>query len=287
MFISPMLLETSNTAFNDPNYIFEPKFDGHRLIYSCINGAIRQYTRHNNECSIQYPEIIATPISSDIILDGELVVINPNTGRVDFESAMSRFQARRSSTIKKLAQIKPVTFVVFDILRLDGQDLRGLPLIERKKILHSIDFQRNKHIIPTPYIEGAGEALFKDICNKKMEGIVCKKKSSRYVSRRSESWKKVINWTYVDVKIIGYRKEKFGWIAGIEDDEGKLRSVGMIEFGVNPEQKRDFNKVKNKLVEREDKEFVYIQPLIQAKIKTRNWTNAGMLRDPVFVEFNN
>ncbi|MCY9763198.1 ATP-dependent DNA ligase [Paenibacillus alvei] len=285
MFISPMLLETSNTAFNDPNYLFEPKFDGHRLIYSHINGTTRLYTRHNNECTKAYPEIAAVPFSDDIILDGEVVVIDPYTGTVDFESVMSRFQASRDLTIKKLSKQFPVSFVVFDILRYKGQDLRGLPLMERKKILQSIDFQGNKHIVPTPYIEGAGEVLFADICSKKMEGIVCKKKDSVYVSRRSEAWKKVINWTYVDVKIMGFRKGEFGWLAAIEDGEGNLRAAGMIELGVNSEQKKEFNKQKNQLIHREEKNIVYLQPLIRAKVKIRNFTKAGMLRDPAFVKF--
>lgn len=280
-----MLLETSNTAFNDPNYLFEPKFDGHRLIYSHINGTTRLYTRHNNECTKAYPEIAAVPFSDDIILDGEVVVIDPYTGTVDFESVMSRFQASRDLTIKKLSKQFPVSFVVFDILRYKGQDLRGLPLMERKKILQSIDFQGNKHIVPTPYIEGAGEVLFADICSKKMEGIVCKKKDSVYVSRRSEAWKKVINWTYVDVKIMGFRKGEFGWLAAIEDGEGNLRAAGMIELGVNSEQKKEFNKQKNQLIHREEKNIVYLQPLIRAKVKIRNFTKAGMLRDPAFVKF--
>nr|WP_306416552.1 ATP-dependent DNA ligase [Paenibacillus alvei] len=280
-----MLLETSNTAFNDPNYIFEPKYDGHRLIYSHINGTTRLYTRHNNECTKTYPEIAAVPFSDDIILDGEVVVIDPYTGTVDFESVMSRFQASRDLTIKKLSKQIPVSFVVFDILRYKGQDLRGLPLMERKKILQSIDFQGNKHIVPTPYIEGAGEALFADICSKQLEGIVCKKKDSVYVSRRSEAWKKVINWTYVDVKIMGFRKGEFGWLAAIEDGEGNLRAAGMIELGVNSEHKKEFHRLKNQLILREEKSIVFLQPLIRAKVKIRNFTKAGMLRDPAFVKF--
>lgn len=285
MFISPMLLETSRTAFNDPRYIFEPKYDGHRLIYSCTNGTTRLYTRHDNECKRQYPEIINGLAADDIILDGEVVVFDPNTGMVDFESVMSRFQARRDEKIRILSEALPVTYVVFDVLRYKGEDLRRLPLFERKRVLESVDFSANKHIVKTPFVEGAGEALFSDICSRNMEGIVCKRKDSVYESRRSDAWLKVINWTYVDVKIMGYRKEEFGWLAGVEDEAGRLRPAGVIELGVTPTHKKVFYGVKDSLVTGEDRNNVYLQPLIRARVKTRNWTKAGMLRSPAFVEF--
>ena len=284
MFISPMLLEKRDTAFNDADYIFEPKFDGHRLIYSCTNGLTRLYTRHNNECTKQYPELLASGIQDEIILDGEVVVFDPATGAVDFEAVMTRFQAGRADSIKRLTEQLPVTFVVFDILKYRGKDLRGLPLYKRKEILSSVSFN-NSRIIKTPYIEGAGMALFEGICSKDMEGIVCKRKDSLYVSRRSESWQKVINWTYVDVWLTGYRKEEFGWLAAVDSGNGKLRPAGIIELGVKPIHKKAFYGVKDSIVTNEDKNNVYIRPVLRAKVKTRNWTKAGLLRSPVFVDF--
>lgn len=283
MFISPMLLEKRETAFNDNSYFFEPKFDGHRAILSCFDGQIHIYTRHNNDCTRQYPELTCTPSTEDMILDGEIVCIDP-TGAVDFEAVMTRFQAGRADSIKRLTEQLPVTFVVFDILKYRGRDLRGLPLYKRKEILSSVSFN-NSRIIKTPYIEGAGIALFEDICSKDMEGIVCKRKDSLYVSRRSDSWQKVINWTYVDVWLSGFRKEEFGWLAAIDTGNGKMRPVGVIELGVTPIHKKAFYGVKDSIVINEDKNNVYIQPVIRAKVKTRNWTKAGLLRSPVFVDF--
>lgn len=188
MFISPMLLETSEKAFSDNQYLFEPKFDGHRAILSCVGGQTHIYTRHNNECTKQYPELTCTPFTDDMILDGEIVCIDP-AGAVDFESVMIRFQTQRADGIRRLSQQLPVTFVVFDVLQFKGEDVRNLPLYKRKEVLASITFNNNL-IIKTPFIEGAGAALFKDICAKDMEGIVCKRKDSVYVSRRSDDWLK-------------------------------------------------------------------------------------------------
>lgn len=284
MFISPMLLETSGVVFSDPDYIFEPKFDGHRAILSHIDGHTRIFTRHANECTRQYPELLSSPFTEDIVLDGEIVHIDAN-GTVDFESVMTRFQARRVDSISRLTEQLPVTFAVFDILRYRGADLRGLPLIQRKQILLDSNLPANPRIQYVPFIEGAGEALFADICAKKMEGIVCKRKDSRYVSRRSSDWLKVINWTFVDVYIVGYRKEDFGWLAAVDDGNGKLRPVGIIELGVKPAHKRAFYGVRDSITVGEDKNNVYLRPAIRAQIKTRNWTKAGLLRSPAFVEF--
>ncbi|PZM63735.1 ATP-dependent DNA ligase [Paenibacillus dendritiformis] len=283
MFISPMLLDTAQAPFSDDNYIFEPKFDGHRAIVSSIGGRVRIYTRHQNECTRQYPELVSVPFPKDMMLDGEVVCIDP-VGTVDFESVMTRFKAQRSDRIRRLVDQLPVTFVVFDILSYDGVDLRGLPLIRRKEILNDAVLPMNRHIVKTPFIEGAGEALFADICERKMEGIVCKRMNSRYVSRRSPAWQKLINWTFAQVWITGYRKDEFGWLVAVGDGDGRLRPVGVIELLSNREHKREFYRIAKSLIIGEDRKNVYLEP-IRAEVKTRNWTKAGMLRSPVFVDF--
>lgn len=198
---------------------------------------------------------------------------------------MTRFQARRSDSIQRLTGQLPVTFVVFDILYYKGQDLRGMSLLQRKEILATASLPANGNITVCPFIEAAGKALYADICARSMEGIVCKRKDSKYVSRRSTSWQKVINWTYVDVWISGYRKDEFGWLVSVEDGVGRLRPAGIIEYGPNMDHKRVFYRSAKTLITGEDRRNVYLHPAIRAKVKTRNWTKAGMLRDPVFVEF--
>jgi DNA ligase-1 len=117
-----------------------------------------------------------------------------------------------------------------------------------------------------------------------MEGIVAKKRESIYVSARSASWQKVINWMTVNVFITGYRKKEFGWLAAIEDN-GHIRPAGIIELGASPEQKKAFYGVSQKLKISEDDSFVYLEPRIEARVKIRNWARKGFLRSPVFIEF--
>lgn len=87
------------------------------------------------------------------------------------------------------------------------------------------------------------------------------------------------------MRITGYRKNEFGWLASIDIGNGKMQPAGVIELGVNPTQKKAFFNVKDSIITGEDKEFVYLEPYIRARVKTRNWTKAGMLRSPVFVDF--
>ncbi|SMF88186.1 DNA ligase-1 [Paenibacillus uliginis N3/975] len=284
MFINPMLLETAaDGPFSHQDYIFEPKIDGHRLLFSQQNGRVRLYTRHETECTNQYPELL-TPFDNDILLDGEVACTDASTGRVDFETVMSRFQAKKEPRIQQLMGISPVTYVVFDILRYKGQDLRKLPLMQRKEILSNIEMP-NQHFGVIPFVEAAGEALFEQMVAQKLEGMVGKLQNSTYESRRSPAWQKVINWTYADVFITGYRKEEFGWLAAVPTDSGRLRPAGVIELGVPPKAKKAFYGVSQQLVSGEDKNFVHLEPRIRVKVKTRNWYKSGMLRSPAFVEF--
>lgn len=283
MFISPMLLETSPVPFSHSDYIFEPKVDGHRLIYSQQAGEIRLYTRHNNDCTQQYPEL-SLPFGSDIILDGEVACTDPLTGLNDFEAVMSRFSTRQHSKVQQLTKTLPATFAIFDILQYKGQDLRKLPLMERKMILHSLSLPSSNFGV-VPHIEGAGEDLYAQIEAMGMEGVVGKRKDSQYVSRRSRDWMKVINWSYADVYITGYRKTEFGWLAAVPDLSGRLRPAGIIEHGPNQKHKQAFRGVCQQLVTGQDNDYVYLEPKIQARVKMRNWTKSGLLRIPVFDQF--
>ncbi|MBY0088415.1 RNA ligase family protein [Brevibacillus brevis] len=269
-FIYPMLLEQADKPFSDGRYVFEPKIDGHRLILSRKNGVTRLYTRHNNDVTDKYPELITD--GPDIVLDGELAVMDPDTGIPDFELTMKRFQSKRSQL--------PISYVVFDVLRYEDSDLRCLPLLERKAVL-------DQAITDTPtmskiaYIDGRGEDLWDAIVARDMEGIVAKKKDGRYhADKRTDDFVKIINYCYADVNISGWRKGDFGWLAHVDG-----RTVGVIELGVPPTHKQAFFSVAKPLITGEDRDFIYVQPLIKARVKFRNWTKSGMLRSPVFANF--
>ncbi|MED1792856.1 ATP-dependent DNA ligase [Brevibacillus nitrificans] len=269
-FISPMLLEQVDKPFSDGSYIFEPKIDGHRLILSRTRGETKLYTRHNNDVTVKYPELVTD--GPDIVLDGELAVFDPETGIPDFELTMSRFQSKRSQL--------PISYVVFDILRHDGADLRTTPLIERKKVLDLV-VDDSSTMSKIACVDGRGESLWDAIVERKMEGIVAKRKDGLYhPDKRTDDFVKIINYSYADVSIAGWRKGDFGWLAHVNG-----RPAGIIELGVPPTHKQAFYGVAKPMITGEDRDFVYVQPRIKARVKFRNWTKNGMLRTPVFVEF--
>lgn len=283
MFLEPMLLEKRDRPFDDSRFIYEPKIDGHRLVLSISNDTTKLFTRHHNECTDQYPELLDLPIDKDIVLDGEVYCIDEK-GNVDFELVMGRFQTKGVSMIATAMNRLPVGYMVFDILHYDGQDLRGLPLMERKSILEEV-VPETLSVRKIQFIEEKGTMLFDAMKQNDMEGIVCKKKDSVYVGKRSADWLKVINYQYADIFISGYRKDEFGWLASVMDTNGTMRPAGIIELGVPPIHKQAFRGICQQLVTSEDKAFVYMQPRLKATVKFRNWTKSGMLRSPSFVDF--
>lgn len=280
LFIKPMLLEKCEKPFDDERFIYQPKIDGHRLILSRISDQVRLYTRHNNDITRQYPELHNIPIDGDvdIVLDGEVARMD-ETGWIDFELIMERFHLKKDPWILQALQTRPVIYYVFDILHYNGEDVRGWPLTERLALLTSI-LKPNSYFSSVLSVEGDGSALFYVIKSHKLEGIVAKRKDSRYEGRRSSNWLKIINYEYADVEIAGYRKTEFGWLANIEG-----KPAGIIELAVPVAHKKAFYKVANTIITGEDKNYVYLQPQIKAKVRFRNFYKSGMLRSPEFVDF--
>ncbi|MED4206573.1 ATP-dependent DNA ligase [Neobacillus mesonae] len=272
MFISPMLLQKSDQPFDDSNYITELKLDGIRLIYSVDDhGKVRLYSRHNNEVTAKFPELHNIDISPGTILDGELIV-SDNAGKPDFEAVMSRFMSSKNKT--------PITFVTFDVIEHESERVTNLPLLQRKEILNDIVPFDTPLIAKTQFVEGNGGAYFDAVKTQALEGIVLKRKDSRYeIGKRSHSWLKVINYQYIDVYVVGYRKKPkdFGWLIQFEDGH----YAGIMELGV-PTKERAYVYSKSKVSESND--FAKIEP-IKCRVKYRNITRAGLLRLPSFVEW--
>ncbi|GFZ77613.1 SPBc2 prophage-derived DNA ligase-like protein LigB [Paenibacillus marchantiophytorum] len=279
MFISPMLLQEAkdNKAFRSKNYIAELKLDGMRCIVSNMD-RLYVYTKQSDLITNKFPELHNCPIPEGTVLDGELVVLD-DQGRSDYEAMTARFYARKNKT--------PVIFYAFDIMRYKGIDVTALPLLKRKELLDQA-FVENESYRKVSVHEGNAVDYFEQICREGLEGIVMKSKkdNSRYQTRkRSKQWQKVINWTYADVYISGYRKNEFALLASIDSANGSKIPAGVIEIGVTALHKETLERVKHRLVFKEDQNFAYMEPLLMARIKTRNWTKSGKLRSPVFMEF--
>ncbi|MBD3918189.1 ATP-dependent DNA ligase [Paenibacillus sp. PR3] len=279
-FYEPMLLEQADHPFDDERYVFEPLIDGHRLLLSLNKGKVTLYTRHHYEVTRQYPELHNIPVieACDVVLDGE-VARSDEDGKFDFELLMERFRAAKPARIRENSKTKPVHYYVFDILYYNGEDMRLRPLWERKLLLHRI-LQPNAFYSLMLCVEENGKALFDLMQQRNLGGIVAKNRNSKYVGKRSSDWLKIINYTYVNVDLVGYRKNQFGWLAHYQG-----HSVGVIELAVPPVARKAFFSIAEQIKCAEDRDFVYIQPHLKAQVRTRHWSRDGMLRAPEFVDF--
>ncbi|MBM7662783.1 DNA ligase-1 [Bacillus mesophilus] len=266
MFISPMLLHKTEQPFDSDDYITELKLDGIRLLYSVdLQGKVRLYTRHKNEVTSKFPELVAlNSIPPGTVLDGELIVTNEE-GKPDFEAVMSRFQSKRSHYC--------ISYVVFDVLLHRGESTVSIPLLKRKELLAEIVETDTEILSKSQFVEGNGAAFFELTKAQLLEGIVLKKKDSKYeIGKRSHSWLKCINYQYADVLVTGYRKNEFGWL--LSDYSGK--PLGIMELGVSEHERKRGYQAKRL---QESTDFVFIEPF-ETKVKFREYTKAGLLRLP-------
>lgn len=277
MFISPMLLHRVDDPFDNSDYLTELKLDGIRLIWSNINGAVKIYTRHKTDVTNRFPELHSLPLPHGTVLDGEIVVTDP-TGKPDFEAMQSRFLRTKNTDNQQT-----ISYCVFDVIHHASESVTHLPLVERKAILNSLIPTDTPLLSKVLSVDGQAHVLF-DLCQAQgLEGIVLKRKDSRYeISKRSKSWLKVINYQYTDVWIHGLRKGNFGWLLAFPDGQ----HAGIMELGVPPKNKKQLHAIAADLKCGEDEKFIYLtKESLKCHVKYRHLTKAGLLRLPSFVEF--
>ena len=175
-FFAPMGANIAENLPKGDDWIYEVKWDGVRGLIYLDQGALTICTRNNNRCERQYPELLVLPHyieAEQAIIDGEVVVLDEK-GISKFELIQPRIHNQDAHAIAKMGQKNPVHLYVFDLLYLDGYDLRKVPLIERKKALAEI-------VKPFPLLRlsdhfaGAGEELLEVARQTGLEGLVAKR----------------------------------------------------------------------------------------------------------------
>ena len=301
--IQPMLAMAAQKPFNDEAWLFEIKWDGYRAIAFIEKGKARLVSRNQNDLTAQYPELAALPgglRASSAVLDGEIVALDEE-GRSSF-SLMQR-RAGFSSPGKRSARRTeiPVLYYAFDLLYLDGEDLRKLSLELRKQKLAAL-------IVPegvlrySDHVQGQGVALFEVAKQKSLEGILAKRRSSTYEERRSSNWLKIKITRRLECVVGGYTlpqrgRKLFGSVVlGLYNDKGELIHVGQAGSGFDG---NTLASVWKELERRETKKSPFsgkvealrdvrwVKPELVAEIKFGEWTHAGesgsKLRAPVFL----
>ncbi|MGM0878916.1 MAG: DNA polymerase LigD [Bacillota bacterium] len=280
--IKPMLLQPSTEIPKSNKYIHQLKLDGHRALLHYDNDSIKLFTRHLNEVTYKYPELqgIKLPVSN-CILDGELICFDgeENPPKPCFDSLMVRFQTSNQSKVNQLKDKLPVHYSAFDILYLNDMPQINFPLEDRLNTLDSI-------VTNDPYISTCptytdGEILFKRVKDLGLEGVVSKHLSERYFldSRPHDVFIKIKNYQYEIINIKAIRKKKFGWVM-VKDNEYK----GILEF-VPPIERKAFYEISKQLIINEDEKYIYLDPLIQCKVKYQCLSKNGLMRSASLEKF--
>jgi bifunctional non-homologous end joining protein LigD len=201
-------------------YLFEPKLDGYRALCQKKAEMLRFISRNNRDITGEFLELsIGHLIKADCTLDGEIVVYDAR-GNPSFALMQQRKRLRLSPT-----------YVAFDLLELEGRDLRRLPLTERKQLLAGV-IEEGKNLQTMPSTEN-GEELWDVVTARGIEGVMAKKKESAYVTGRSRSWLKIKLEKTVDCVIVGYatKTREIASLALGLYDKGALTYVGQVGTG--------------------------------------------------------
>ncbi len=236
----PMLARVADKPFSDKDWLFEIKWDGFRAI-AYVNEEFSLRSRNNKDLNSNFPELEDIKQQAHgVVLDGEIVIFNE--GKVDFQALLERGQAISPRDIEFQSKRLPAIYVVFDILEKEGKPLVDLPLIERKRILKET-VKEGTHMVLADFVDERGEAYFQAVLDKGLEGVMAKKKDSRYEPDiRSGNWLKIKKLRSCDCVIFGYtkgtgaRKSTFGaLLLGLYDSEGKPVYVGKVGTGFSQE----------------------------------------------------
>jgi len=296
--ISPMLAQIGKgDPPTGPNWLYEIKWDGVRAICYIQNGRLRMLTRNNNAMERQYPELSILPHhikAKTAILDGEIAVLDPR-GLPSFELLQSRINVADASAIATLSRNLPVVIFLFDLLYLDGRDLRGEPLTERKRLLKEI-LEPTDVIRYSEHFPGSGADLLEAAKAQGLEGIIAKRASSFYESRRTSDWikfKLVTSDEFVLCGMIKGEREPFGALALGIYDHGKLKWAGNVGTGFD---RKKMDAIHARLAplatdtcplepekDLPKKGVIWTRPELVCEVRFSNWTDDAKLRAPVWI----
>ncbi len=300
--VHPMLATSIERPFDDPEWLFEIKWDGYRAVSFLQDGKVRLVSRNQNELTGEFPELneLSKLIKAkNAVLDGEVVALDEQ-GRASFSLMQQRTGIRKGGRRVGARRELQIVYYIFDLLYVDGFDLRRVELEQRKQVLAQI-------IAPSELVRYSdhfpqGLALFEVAKQKGLEGILAKKRASHYEERRSREWLKIKVTRTIDCVVGGYTdpegsRQYFGSIVlGLYDEKGRLIHVGQAGTGFNQAMLKEIWQVLKELETNRspfygDVDAVHVhwvKPERVAEIKFTEWTHetteGGMkLRAPVFL----
>jgi bifunctional non-homologous end joining protein LigD len=284
---SAMKAMLTRERFSDPNWIFERKLDGIRCIAIRSEDDLRLLSRNDLPLNRRYPEVAAAlsgqPCRS-FAIDGEIVAFEGSA------TSFARLAQRRQHFV-------PVYFYVFDLLWLEGRDIRALPLRTRKRLLRdALTFA--DPVRWTQHRNGDGEALFEQACRRGWEGLIAKRADSQYSARRSRAWLKLKCEQGQELVIGGYTaprgsRTEFGALLLGYYEDGVLRYAGKVGTGFDRETLSELGRTMRKLRAPHspfadssgirERDVTWVKPVLVAQVAFTEWTGHGRLRHPRFL----
>jgi bifunctional non-homologous end joining protein LigD len=280
---------------NGDDWLHEIKYDGYRILARLQQGKVRLFTRNAQDWTARYPAVaraLADLPATSAWLDGEIVAFDKR-GVSDFEALQQALSEGRYGEL---------TYMVFDLLYLDGNDLRRLPLVERKERLAGLLADGSggpeRRVRLSEHLQGHGRRFFAEACRHDLEGVVCKRAGSGYAGRRSRAWVKCKCGRRQELVIGGYTeprgsREGFGALLLGVYEGSELRYAGRVGTGFDD---ATLNRLAARLraAERRTAPFRdpprgaqargvhWVTPRLVAEVTFAEWTSDGLLRQPVF-----
>ena len=282
------LAEPTDSVPSGNQWLFEVKYDGYRIVAFAEGDRVRLVTRNGNDYTDRFPAIASSlsqwATGRAMVLDGELVATDAN-GRTDFQALQS--------FLRDPAGKRP-SYVVFDLLALDGEDLRDRPLIERKELLKDLMEDAPDDLRYSAHVRGGGEDGLRAACEQHLEGIVGKRAGSPYRGARNGDWIKLKCGNVQELVIGGYTQsaKRARGISSLllgRYEKDLLVYAGRVGSGLGEAASRELLTAFEGL-ERSDSPFAeapkarageritWLDPQLMAQVKFTEWTRDGLLR---------
>src|SRR5947207_8207078 len=294
-FLEPMMATLATHPFDSPDWLFEIKWDGYRLEAVVDGENVRTFTRRGNDGSRYFPHLLSPPTwiaAETAVVDGEVVALDPDGAPV-FELLQ-----RKISGDVDVATV-PLVYMAFDLLYLDGRSLLNVPLEDRKRLLRSV-LRPQGRVQFASHLEGEGKAFFEAAKERRLEGMIAKKRRSRYEpGRRVTTWLKIKVRPEQELVVGGYipgegsAKDLGALLVGTyEGDE--LRYGGRVGSGLNNRTRAMLKKRLDELSrptppfdpppprEQALRRAHYAEPEIVVRAEFADWTREGWIRQSAF-----
>ena len=285
--LQPMLATLTDAPFDDGGWVFEDKFDGFRMIAEIKNGKVALYSRNGKIISHSYVEVARAleGIRGEAVIDGELVAIG--------KDGVSHFQLLQNA----LRHEAKLLYCAFDLMFVDGEDLRKQPLLFRKERLKAI-LPRDKLIAFSRHRKASGTKFFAEAERKGLEGIMAKRADSQYVSGgRTKDWLKIKTAKRQEVVIAGFTAPRrtrpfFGALVLAVRENDTWRYIGHVGTGFSHQTLETLHAKLSKLKAarspfpakvKDEGVTTWVRPSLVAEVKFAEWTSKGELRQPVYL----